>query len=309
MRLRHEVPVVSVRFSQDGSQLLSATLFDGLTLWDVASGTALRTRRYASSGVTDALLLPDGRHLFVADMAFGDSGLVDLQTDRSTITYAMIQANCAAWVPPHRGILIASWIASEDETLRGAAQLLDPDDLQIHRTYRTGMEGQIWRIAVSRDGARFLAAQQCYSDETGITSDDAAFLFETDTGAILRRFAGPPIIQDIVFAPNEQHVIVSSESGLWWWEVQTAAMAGQLSFPSSSLTCLASISAGAGESQLVAGGCEDGTVVVWRWPDLRELCRFRDHTGRVNQLAFAPNAHLLASASEDSTVSLRALDS
>jgi WD40 repeat protein len=296
--------VVSVHFSHDGAQLLSATVFDGLTLWDVARGTALRTYAYAASGVTGALLLPDGRRLFAGDIAFGDSGLLDLQTERSTITYAMFQAHCAAWVPPTRGILIASW----DETLHGAAQLLDQDDLHIHRTYHTGMAGSIHRIAVSRDGARFLAAQQYESDETDTPSDDAAFLFETDTGAILRQYAGPPIIQDIVFAPDEQQVVVSGETGLSWWDAQTAALAGQLSFPSSAFMSLASASAGAGDRQLVAGGCDDGTVVVWRWPDLRELCRFHDHTGRVNQLAFAPNGQLLASAGEDSTVSLRVVD-
>jgi hypothetical protein len=177
--------------------------------------------------VTDALLLPDGRHLFAADRAFGDSGLLDLQTERATITYAMIQADCAAWVPPTRGILIASW----DETLRGAAQLLDQDDLHIHRTYRTGMQGWIHRIAVSRDGARFLAAQQYFSDETDITSPDAAFLFETDTGAILRRYDGPATMYDIVFAPDEQQIIVSGESGLSWWDVQTVAMAAQMPCP------------------------------------------------------------------------------
>ncbi len=305
MLLRHDAAVVSVHFSADGAQLLSATIFDGITLWEVESGAPARTYPWAGNGVNDALLLPEGRRLFVAGAAFGESALVDLQTERATITYAMIQARCAAWAPPGRGILIASW----DETLRGAAQLLDADNLQIHRTYRTGMEGQIRHIAVSRDGARFLAAQQYDSDETDITSDDTAFLFETDTGAILRQYTGPPIIHDIVFAPNEQHVVVSGENGLWWWDMQTAGMAGHLSYPASPLTTLASVAAAAGESQLVAGGCEDGTVVVWRWPDLREICRFHDHTGPVNQVAFAPNAHLVASASEDSTVSLRSLDS
>jgi WD40 repeat protein len=305
MLLRHDAPVVSVHFSQDSSQLLSATVFDGVTLWEVASGAALRTYRYAASGVTDALLLPDGRHLFAADTAFGDSGLVDLQTGRATLTSAMIQADCAAWVPPTRGILIASW----DETLHGAAQLLDSDDLHIHRTYRTGVEGLIRRIAVTRDGARFVVAQQYFSDESSISNADAAFLFETDTGAILHQYAGPPTIHDIVFAPDEQQVIVAGESSLWWWDTQTAAVIGQLHSPSGALICLASVAIGAGDRQLVAGGNEDGTVVVWRWPELRELCRFHDHTGCVNQIAFAPNAHLLASASEDTTVSLRSLDS
>jgi len=304
MLLRHDAAVVSVHFSHDGAQLVSATRFEGITLWEVASGTALRTHRYAASGVTDALLLPDGRHLFAADTAFGDSALVDLQMERATITYAMIQADCTAWVPPGRGILIASW----DETLRGAAQLLDPDNLQIHRTYRTGMEGLIRRVAVSRDGARFLAAQQYYSDETDITSADAAFLFETDTGAILRRYDGPATLYDIVFAPDEQQVIVGGESGLWWWETQTAAVIGQLDSPSGTLTSLASAAATVGNNQLLAGGCEDGTVVVWSWPDLREICRFHDHTDCVNQVTFAPDARHIASASADATVSLRSLD-
>jgi hypothetical protein len=58
MHLHHDASVVSVHFSQDGSQLLTATVFDGLTVWDVASGAALHIYRYAGSGVTGALLLP-----------------------------------------------------------------------------------------------------------------------------------------------------------------------------------------------------------------------------------------------------------
>jgi len=46
--------------------------------WEVASGSALCTYCYAASGVTDALLLPDGLRLFAADIAFGDSGFLDV---------------------------------------------------------------------------------------------------------------------------------------------------------------------------------------------------------------------------------------
>jgi hypothetical protein len=49
--------------------------------------------------VTDALLLPDGLRLFAADIAFGDFGFLDAQTERSTITYATFQTQCLAWVP------------------------------------------------------------------------------------------------------------------------------------------------------------------------------------------------------------------
>jgi WD40 repeat protein len=309
MLLRHDAAVVSGHFSHDGSQLVTATTNDGITVWDVASGVPLRTYPCAGNGVNDALLLPGGRQLFEAGVAFGASALVDLQTERETTTFAMIQAECAVWVPPGRGILIASW--DGDAPLRGAAQLLDQDDLHIQCTYRTGIAGPIGRIAVSRDGARFLAAQQYFTVETVetvATSADAAFLFETDTGAILRRYDGPATIDDIVFAPNERQVIAGGESGLWWWDTQTAAVLGQMQSPYSPLTSLASVSASVGDSQELAGGSEDGAVVVWRWPDLREICRFHEHTGRVNQVAFAPNAPLVASASEGTTVSLHSLD-
>ena len=48
--------------------------------------------------------------------------------------------------------------------------------------------------------------------------------------------------------------------------------------------------------------------MVWHWPDLRERWRFHDHTGRVNQITFAPDGQLVASAGEDGVVSLRQLD-
>lgn len=214
MRLHHDAAVVSLHFSPDGARLVTATTYDGFTVWETASGVPLHNYPGAGNGVTEVLLLPDGRHLFEAAVAFGESALVDLQAERETTTFEMIQAECAAWVPGDRGILIASW----DDHLCGAAQLLDRDDLHICHTYQTGIEGRIGRVAVSEDGAHFLIGQACFSVATGSMSADRAFLLETDSGVLKQTFCGPSTLHDLVFAPGEQYIVGCTESGLWWWD-------------------------------------------------------------------------------------------
>jgi WD40 repeat protein len=301
--LRHTEPVLSVHFTGDGARVVTAT-DQSATIWDTATGAALYTTNKVGNGLADALLLPGDRQLFQAGVAFGESALVDLQTEYETTTFEMIQAQCAAWVPGGRGILIASW----DDHLCGAAQLLDRDDLRIVRTYQTGIEGSIGRVAVSEDGAHFLAAQACFSVASGTSSDDRAFLLATDTGALEQTFCGPSTWHDLAFAPGEQNVVGCADTGLWWWNLQRATLVDQYRDFAGSITSLAVAPARTPNQHLLAGGCEDGTVVVWHWPDLRALYRFHDHTGRVNHITFAQDGLLVASASEDGTVSLRHLD-
>jgi hypothetical protein len=58
--------------------------------------------------LSDALL-PDPWSLFLADIGFGDSCVLDVLSGQETTTFAMIQAQGAERSPRQRGMLIASW--------------------------------------------------------------------------------------------------------------------------------------------------------------------------------------------------------
>jgi WD40 repeat protein len=303
--LRHAEPVVSVHFTGDGARVVTAT-DQSATIWDSATGAQIYTTTQVANHLADALLLPGDRQLFQADVAFGDSCLVDVLSGQETTTFAMIQAQCAELAPRQRGILIASW----DDQLRGCAQLLDDQTLQLRRTYTTVLEGMMLRLVLSADGTRFLALQDCFDEWTNTVGDDAVFLFDLDTGLLLQRFAGPSSLQDIAFLPGEQEVAAcyasdldsgGRESGVLWWQRGTGVVAGQYPSPHGPVTSLALAPSG----QLLALGCEDGMVLLVGWPALDELHRFADQGRRIHRLAFSPDGHLLASASEDGTLCLR----
>jgi WD40 repeat protein len=304
LHLRHAEPVVSVHFACDGARLVTAT-DQSATIWETATGAKIYTTTEVGNYLADALLLPDNRHLFQADVAFGDSCLTDILTGQVTTTSAMIQAQCAELAPLQRGVLIASW----DDELRGAAQLLDDQTLHLRRSYTTLIEGMIVRVLLSADGKRFLALQDCFNEWTNTVGDDVVFLIDLDTGEILRHFAGPSELLDMAFLPGDQGVAAcyksgpdsgGHESGVLWWHIETGDVMGKYLCPHSPVVSLAF----APNGRLLALGCENGLVLLLNWPALDELHRFSDQSQSIRRLAFSPDGHLLASASEDGTLSL-----
>lgn len=293
MLLRHTAPVLSAQFTVDGSRLVTTTNYNA-TVWDTTTGELLYFCDNVGNALNDALLLPDHRHLFLADIAFGDSYLRDIVTGRATTTSTMIQAHCAAYASVQRGILIASW----DDQLRGAAQLLDEETLQLRRSYATHLEGNIPRVVLSQDSRRFLALQYRSSALSDSIGDDVICLFDLDTGQLLQRFTGPAIIYDIAFVPGERAVAASDASGVLRWDIETGERAGQYRCPHGPVTSFTFTPDG----KLLAAGCENGTVLLIGWPELREAQEFSDQTGPIYRLAFSPNGKLLACVGNSETV-------
>jgi hypothetical protein len=89
MLLRHAALVISARFTVEGSRIVTAT-DQSATIWDTATGAGLYTTTNVANYLADALL-PDNWSLFLADIGFGDSCLLDVLTGQETTTFAMIQ--------------------------------------------------------------------------------------------------------------------------------------------------------------------------------------------------------------------------
>jgi hypothetical protein len=208
MQLRQAASVISARFTEDGARLLPTTA-KSATIWDATTGAQLYLSDNAGNQLADALLLSDGRNIFMGDIAFGDSYLCDMVTGRPTYSHETIQVQCASLVSRQSGILIASW----DDPLRGAAQLLDAEPLDLRRSYTTLLDGTIQRVAVSGDEMRFLAPQDNVSPWSNTVGDDAVFLSDMDTELPRRRFTGPSVMYDVAFAPAEREVVASHETG------------------------------------------------------------------------------------------------
>lgn len=60
------------------------------------------------------------------------------------------------------------------------------------------------------------------------------------------------------------------------------------------------------DGQWLAGGSEDGAILLWRVKTCEMLLNFRAHEKKIRCLAFSPDSRRLASGSED--VSVRILD-
>ena len=58
------------------------------------------------------------------------------------------------------------------------------------------------------------------------------------------------------------------------------------------------------DGAMVASGCEDGTVRLWRMPDGALRYSLKRHTSDVRSVAFSPDGTMLASGAWDGTVRL-----
>jgi WD40 repeat protein len=63
------------------------------------------------------------------------------------------------------------------------------------------------------------------------------------------------------------------------------------------------------DSQLLASGSDDNTIMLWDLNTALAKLVFRGHTDRIFAIAISPHAELLASSSRDGTVRLWDLES
>lgn len=330
--------VHTVKFSEDGTQLISVSSDGSLHLWNVDTG---RYQLSFSLGeyidwMSVITFSPDSKHL-VSNNEFEERvrvWSVETFTQEAILTTPE-QVRGLTFSPDmkklagrHFDLTIRVWAAETMEhlsTLQGAERRPD-----------------YWPLVFSSDG-KILASRgisKIFGDGNEIQ------LWETDTGAELFTLEGHTgTVSEYTFSPNSKVFVSGSEDGtIILWDVETgksllnlitgnrkpiSALAfsadskvlasgggnkiylwnAHIGDPMGTIGVRENVHALAfspdGKTLAIGGGDREGSIQVWELDPRRKIrIIFRGHQGSIHVLRFSPDGKTLASGSTDGTILL-----
>ena len=327
--------VSSVAFSPDGHTLASGS--HTIELWDVASGTHLRTvAPYGASkdglGVASnyfsVIFSPDGRTL--ASGSTDDTvKLWDVASGRElrTLTGHSEAVGSVTFSPDERTLALGSvngtvklWDATsgrELRTLTGHAFSIpsvtfSPDG----RTLAAGSEDhtvKLWDVASGRE-LRALARHSSRVHSLAFSPDGRTLaalsnytitLWDVASGRELQNLVveADPNANSLAFSPDGHTLALANGETLHVWDVASGRELRTQTTRNLLEAITVSVAFSADALTLASGG-EDNTIKLWDVAGGRELRTLTGHTEAVASLAFSPDGRTLASGSTDNTIKL-----
>jgi WD40 repeat protein/tRNA A-37 threonylcarbamoyl transferase component Bud32 len=318
----HKRVVTAVASSPDGRRLVSGSLDGTVKLWDLTRHDDDLTLKPANEGVTGVAFSPDGRRLAGAtrdrtvkvwDMASRKMvvRLVPLPAPLNSLAFHPDGSQLAAaggdgsvrlWEVPggqerrclrgHRGPVQAVAFRPDGRRLASAGQ----DGVTRVWEEATGREvlvldghgGPVHAVAFSPDGQHLATA-----GKDGVTR-----VWEEATGRevlALDGHGGP--VHAVAFSPDGRHLATAGQDeAVRVWDAATGELTRTMRGHVGAVRGLAYSPKG----QLASVG-DDKAVRLWD-PAGQELLALRGHTEPLRAVAFSPDGHRLASASDDGTI-------
>lgn len=262
-------------------------------LWDVQTGKALILLQAGNSTVTTVTFSRDGKTLAGAGGFDHTVKLWDPATGREVKSLrGYSQSVYAVAYSPDGGLLA---VGGAD----GIVKLWDMVTGEL-RSFK-GRTSFISSVAFSPDG-KILATSEygklLPSGEIG----DIIQLWDVQTGGRLKTLKGPSGSRDtIAFSPDGRTLAVAGYVEVMLWDVATGNMLQRVEeIP----CCVYSVAFSPDGKTLAGGGINNGTMRLWDVRTGKELVAFDGKTVAVKSVAFSPDGKVLASGDIHSVIKL-----
>jgi WD40 repeat protein len=207
----------SVAFSPDGRSALTAA--DEINLWDVATGSLIRTFGEDARPFRSIAFSPDGRTALSG--GFNDDALIlwDLATGDELRTFktSSYKAMSVAFSPGGRTALSGGFSGVYVSRLT----LWDVATGGLIRTFGGDSAGHattVNSVAFSPDGRTALSGGGGPGE--WLERDKTLRLWEVATGKVLRTFEGhPDSINSVAFSPDGRTALAASGNEIWQWDL------------------------------------------------------------------------------------------
>jgi WD40 repeat protein/serine/threonine protein kinase len=292
----HEARVHCVKFSPDGSRIVTASRDRTVRVWSGEDGRALSTIQAHTLPVTCAQFSPDGANI----VSYGSDGTVRVHRASDGLTLKTFvhdvkePVNAALFSTDGRQIFSAGddgtvkiWELSSDTPVR---------TLDVRKEIASENVGvaSVASIALSEDGTRLVAAAQ----QVAVVWDVANY----KVLAVLRGHR--EALRYVAFAPNDRNVIATAgfEERARIFKLSDDGKTSMLELLGHDQSLDEATFARDGKR--LATTSLDGTARIFNVASGLLEASFKGHRGEVYTAVFSPNGELLLTSSQDETARL-----
>lgn len=320
--------ISSVVFSSNGNKLVSTSI-GNFNLWDVGSGTHIKTIRQFTTGNKSSISFIDNNLILAEFPIDGDRKIINvsnLSTGKQIWSTKKFQEYFTQIAISPDGKSIAG--ASND----GIVYLWDINSSEQRKTLQTH-KNVVESLAFSPDGSTF--ATGSWDDTISIwnvksgkhrktlsghnssvyhisfgpdsdtlvsgSTDGTVRLWDVNTGS--HKNIGTGHIQNVYniwFSPDGKTLISKSFGGLHLWDVKTGEHKRTLKGHSKHIICFSYNPDG----KSFATGSEDKTIRLWDAISGNTERILKGHTGSIYKISYSPDGKTIATGSSDKTVRL-----
>lgn len=267
----HAGSIWSVRFSPDGSQVMSTAEDGRVLIFDPQTGRRGMELRVGRRWVEDAIYAPDGTRIVTLERA-GEARYWDANTGRRLFGLHDYHGE---------GMLAFSPDGAKIVTPSGrSVQIRDSATGRVKSTL-TGHQGRVMALQVSPDGSRLV---------TG-SADRTVRLWQMSTGRIEHSFGPlPAVINDVAFSPDGTLVAAApSNSASYVWRVSDGALIHQ--FDGGGGLVIVRFSP---DGARLLTGTRNGTIRIWDIDSGSLQTEFLAGPTNLQDAAFSPSGDVVA---------------
>ncbi|WYZ42067.1 hypothetical protein EsH8_V_000962 [Colletotrichum jinshuiense] len=284
----HRNRVTSVAFSDDGTQLASASYDKTVRIWDTATGQCLQTFQGHKNAVISVVFLGNDKEQ-----------LASASWDKTVKIWDTTTGRCLRTIHNHSDAVCAAFSGD------GTQVALASHD-KVVRIWDTTTGKYLQKLQCHRDTINTVA----FSSENKLqmvsaSGDKTIKIWNTATGQCLQTLQGhSDAVTSVTFSGSNRMQLASAseDTTVKIWDATTGQCLQTLQGHSGAVT---SVTFSSNNRTQLASASEDNTVKIWDISTGQCLQTLQGHSDAVASVAFSGNDRMqLASASYDNTVKI-----